>query len=179
MDMWRSLLVVTFSLLLLAGIAGTASAAYEFYMWVDGVAGDITRPEYRGWMGFYSLTHELEALPPVPELLLMAEPRSPGRSGPGGMDLVKTYDKASPKLFALCNAGQRRPMKLALMSTVGDKRIVVNYELKNVMVEHILLRAPGFGDRSNLLRPLPLTKPMEELRLNFEEVKWSWGVIRP
>lgn len=177
--MWRSSLVVALSLALLAGMAGSASAAYEFYMWVQGVTGDVTQPGYEGWISFHNLSHQLEGMPPVPELLQMEAPGEPGVLARGSMDLVKSWDKASPVLMSLCAAGRHRPMKLALMSTVGDKRIVLRYEFQNITVSQVIVRAPGFGDRSNLLRPLPLTKPMEELQLNFEEVKWSWGQIQP
>ena len=96
-----------------------------------------------------------------------------GSSGAGGFDLVKAYDKSTPRLLGLCSAGQRRPIKFALMSALGDKRLVFTFTFKGALIEHILLRAPGFGDRSGLLLPVLETRAVEELRLNFEEVKWA------
>ena len=46
--MRRTLLTIVVSLVMLGAVAGSASAAYEFYMWVDGVQGGRHRERLPG-----------------------------------------------------------------------------------------------------------------------------------
>lgn len=158
--------------------AAMASAEMFLLLSVAGVEGTSRVPGYENWIECAGLQHNIPGLPkplqllrPCPQLL---EGSFEVPHDFEGFDLMKVIDKASPKLFLMCQEGRRLgPVKLALMSIVDEKPVIhVTFDLQDPVISSLILRAPGFGDRADLLLPIEKQQPMLLLKLMPIKIHW-------
>lgn len=129
------------------------------YIKFDGVDGEVTVAEHRTWSDLVSVSQAIRRTPPAV-----------GGSRTGALifdDLtgVKALDKASPKLAEAVCLGKVFPKVEIHLTTrlAGQDPVYLAYELKNVMITSYQLN----GSASD-------ARPMEQLSLNFEEIKVTY-----
>jgi type VI secretion system Hcp family effector len=132
------------------------------YIKFDGITGEAKDKDHKGWSDLASVAQGLH---------------KPG-SGTGATrrrgdvileDIVcsKELDKASPKLAeSVCNGKVFPKVEIQLTASYTDAGRVTyySYELKNVQV--VSYNIAGHGQSDDV--------PMEELTLNFEEIKVTY-----
>ncbi|MCY2968538.1 MAG: type VI secretion system tube protein Hcp [Planctomycetota bacterium] len=136
------------------------------YIKFDGIDGESEDTNHKGWSDVISFNQSFE------------KPCPPGATGvsrqradtiPNDVLVVKKLDKASPKLSeAICKGKVFGSVKIELTRTYTDGNRVAyfKYELKNVLITHY-----GIGGAAQ-----SADIPVEELRLNFEEIKVTYTI---
>lgn len=150
--------------LIVIAAAGAIHAATPAFIKFDGVDGEATDNEHKGWIALGSFTQ------PVRETgAATGAARRRGDVVLEDIVVVKQVDKSSPKLAEAVCKGKVFPKVELHVSTSdpGSPRPTYHaYELTNVRVTSYSVHAGGSsGD------PLP----SEEISLNFEEVKVTYG----
>ena len=136
----------------------TTAAAYIKF---DGVDGEATDRDHRQWSDILSVSQG-QYVPPSPM------PGGRARAGCVAQEIVvtKALDKASPKLAeAVCRATVFPKVEIELTARYTDMGRVTYYayELKNVQVT-------SYHVGTTAADPVPV----EELTLNFEEIKVTY-----
>lgn len=124
----------------------------------DGVDGEATDDRHRGWSELASFAQAMHRVQPA---------AGGGRLGTvvfEDLACVKPVDKSSPKLAEAVAKGKAFPkVEIHLTAQFGDERAVYYaYELRNVLVTSY--QVGGSAD----------AVPIEELALNFEEIKVTY-----
>jgi type VI secretion system secreted protein Hcp len=80
--------------------------------------------------------------------------------------IVKTLDKASPKLFLCCCKGEHIPeVKLELCRATGDKSKYMEYKMTDVLISSV--RKGGTAQGGEAL-------PMEEVGFNYGKIELTY-----
>ena len=90
-----------------------------------------------------------------------ASSAGPVRDRPGSVSVVKTFDKATPKLNEACTTGKSyKSVRLhVLEDTSGQKTEYIKYVLPDVIISSCSV---GGGDNS------------ESFSLNYEQIRWTY-----
>jgi type VI secretion system secreted protein Hcp len=128
--------------------------AVDMFIKFDAVEGEARDEAHQGWSDLASFSQSF-AVPAAPT---GATRRRAGVTA--GFTVTKSFDAASPKLAEACTQGKVFPkVEIHLTGSYGDTRQpYLVYELQNVMVTSY--RVSSGED-----------VPMEELTLNFEQIK--------
>lgn len=152
------------SSLILAAVAGAilasgVSTAAPIYMKYEGIDGDVTSSDHRGWIELNSCSlPALPAPPPAPA------PAGVAVGGPGSAVLVKKVDKASPLLSKAAATGKVVPsvqVDLPKVTAPGTTPYL-RYELKNVMISSYSVSGAGGA------------APTESMSLNFTKIEFRY-----
>lgn len=139
--------------LVLVGLSNYADAAA--YIKFDGIDGEVSSRGHDGWIDIISVSHSISR-----GAESSATARSSGIASFSDIVITKELDKSSPKLAEAVSSGRMIPMvAFELTSASGT---YLKYELKNVMVTSYSMS--GNAD----------DRPMEEISLNFEEIKVTY-----
>ena len=155
----RAIVVLSFALGMLVPAFG-ADAKYQMFLQLPGVQGACKAAGHVGEMellGFSLLPKLLGASgagksTPISSAGAMkftapidsALARQKGK--PANFSCVKWVDKSSVRLSSFCRSGRAFPnAKLALCSAVGDKQVIMSFELTNVRIASYTMWGPGFA----------------------------------
>lgn len=141
-------------------ITSTASAAA--FVKFDGIDGESTDANHIGWSDLLSIAETISR----PDAGVTGQSRRRGAAVFEDVVLVKEIDKTSVKLREKLARGEVIPkVEIELTATFGGARATYfKYELTNVQVTSFTMSVSGSdGD-----------VPVEELSLNFEEIKWIY-----
>ncbi len=131
------------------------------YLKFDGVDGEATDEGHKDWIELLSFSQSIQNRGAG-----VGAGASRQRSAPVIEDIVvtKELDKSSPKLAEACLSGKVFPkVEIHLTKSSGEGSVTYfKYELKNVYITSYQLG--GSGD----------DRPMEQLSLNFEEIKVNY-----
>jgi type VI secretion system secreted protein Hcp len=153
----------------LLALVATQPAGAAVFIKFDGVDGEATDKDHKDWIEVLSLSARMD-LNPMALSAGSAQPRADITHD--DFILTKTVDKASAKLTeAVCNGKVFPKVEIEMTSTYegsegsgGSRATFLKYELKNVMVtSYSVSGASNSGERA-----------MEEIALNFEEVKVTY-----
>lgn len=149
---------------LVFAMVGTASAAYEFYMQIQGIPGESTDEKHKNWIEVLSISQpSAQQLPMVAgQATMPTPPRPTGTAGAGQVTITKALDKSSPGLFQCCAGGKQ--MVSVRIEQLRDRMPFMAYDLKNVLITRYVLSRPTG-------RP-----PMEEVSFNYARVEWTYTV---
>ena len=172
--MRKTLAVTVCSALLLVFAASVASAAYEFYMKIDGIPGPVATAGHQQWIAVSGFqwgaapgTTMPISVPAQADLDKGAPANLLGTGGPGQLTITKQCDKASPQLFMACMQGASMPELTVDAGLKGGLRPMMTYKLTNVIITRMLLR--GRGDQAQVGETLPL----EEVSFNYGSISWT------
>jgi type VI secretion system secreted protein Hcp len=172
--MSKTLVVAVCSALLLVLAVGTASAAYEFYMKIDGIPGPVATQGHQQWIGILSWQWGVgqpmtvpSGVPAQADLDKGPLAKAQGIGGRGQVTITKQCDASSPKLFMACMQGIPSPMLTIDASLKGGPKTMITYKLTNVIITRMLLR--GSGDKAGVGEKLPL----EEVTLTYDSISWT------
>ena len=156
----RLVIPVFTSFLLLISLALPANAA--IFVKFDGIDGESDDASHFNWVDTLSVAETI---------------RSPGSGATGATrrrgdvifdDIVikKELDKSSVKLREKLARGAVIPkVEIEITATYGGARVTYfKYELKNVVITSFSVSASGASE----------SVPVEEVSLNFEEIKWTY-----
>ncbi|MBI4848470.1 MAG: type VI secretion system tube protein Hcp [Nitrospirae bacterium] len=140
--------------------------AFDAFLKIDGVPGESTDDKHKDWIEILSYSHGL------------SQPSSGARSSGGAasaercshqdFSIVKTLDKASPKLFLnCCNGAHLKSATIELCRATGDKQKYMEYKLSDVLVTSV--RPGGSAQGGENL-------PLEEVSFNYGKIEWTYTV---
>lgn len=169
-------------LLVVAGLllVSVASAREHVLLAMPGSPGSFVGGEYNGWVPCADLQYNIPKLPkPLALLSGAVPPVKEGELTPTidqGVLLSKIIDKSSAKLFSLCREGGLIPaIKLALCKEVDRKiQTVLTVECEQIKIASYTVWAPGFGDRSKLVVPVPNEQATEMVLLRPQTIRWKF-----
>ncbi len=138
--------------------------AFDAFLKIATVPGESTDDKHKDWIEVLSYSWGL------------SQPHAGSRSSGGAaaaervnlsdLSVVKTLDKASPKLFLACAKGEHiNEVKLELCRATGDKQKYMEYKLSDVIVSGV--RPGGSAQGSEAL-------PLEEVSFNYGKIEWSY-----
>jgi type VI secretion system secreted protein Hcp len=138
--------------------------AFDSFLKVKTVPGESTDDKHKDWIEILSFSHGI------------SQPNAGSRSSGGAasaeranhqdFSIVKTLDKASPKLMlACCNGEHIAEVILELCRATGDKQKYMEYKMTDVIVSSV---RPGGSSKGgeNL--------PLEEVTFNYGKIEWTY-----
>jgi type VI secretion system secreted protein Hcp len=114
------------ALLLAAGLAlaPVASAAVDAFIWFDGVEGESTHLDHKGWIQVSSFSFDQ-----------LARAQGSGKVSVHDISITKSVDKASPTLMKFCTDGKHIPnATISMRKAGGTQQEYLVIKLKDVMV---------------------------------------------
>jgi type VI secretion system secreted protein Hcp len=133
------------------------------YIKLPDIEGEVEEQEHEKWIEVDSVS--MPIFRSITEGAKGAQRRS-GETSLGDVNVVKQWDKSTPKLAQACATGTHLDEVLIhLCSTINDQN-VVNLELK---LTDVIISSYSFmasGDQ----RPVP----SEQISLNYTEVEWTY-----
>jgi type VI secretion system secreted protein Hcp len=138
--------------------------AFDAFLKIATIPGESTDDKHKDWIEILSFSHGL------------SQPGSGARSSGGAasaervnhqdFSIVKTLDKASPKLALACCKGEHiKEVTLALHRATGDKQKYMEYKLSDVIVSSV--RPGGSAHGGEQL-------PLEEVGFNYGKIEWTY-----
>lgn len=143
-----------------AAVVLAASVSGAGYIKFDGVDGESADGRHEKWIDILSMSqtiHRSQAVDPT------TGASTRGAVVLGDIVCTKELDKSTPKLAEAICTGRVFPLvEIELAAPVGGaQQTYYRYELKNVMVTSYSFAGSGQDG----------TRPVEQLSLNFEEIK--------
>lgn len=137
--------------------------AIDVYLQIDGIKGDSTDAQHKGWIECDSVSWSV------------SQPKSATASSAGGhtaercelsdISFSKLADMASPVLLQMCAGGKTIPKAKFEFLRADGSGVPIKYyeiELENVLIAHV---APSVGGGSIMA---------ESVGLKFSKVKWKY-----
>ena len=141
--------------------------AFDAFMKLASVPGESTDAKHTEWIEILSFSHG------------MSQPSLAQASAKGGMttgrvdmhdfSVVKTLDKASPKLALACCKGEHfATVQIELCRNSGDKQKYMEYKFSDVVVSSV--RPGGTAHGGDDL-------PLEEVSFRFGKIEWNYTAL--
>lgn len=138
--------------------------AFDCFLKIEGIPGESTDDKHKDWIEVLSFSHGL------------AQPLAGSRSSGGAasaercdhqdFSVVKTLDKATPKLaLHCCNGKHITSVKVELCRATGDKLKYMEYNMTDVIVS--AYRPGGSSQGGEAL-------PLEEVSFNYGKIEWTY-----
>jgi len=135
--------------------------AFDAFLNIATIPGESTDAKHKGWIEILSYS------------MGVSQPSAGSRSSGGAItgqrcdhadfSVVKTLDKASPKLFFACCKGEHiTTVKLELSRATGDKQKYMEYNMFDVLVSCV--RPGGSAQGGEAL-------PLEEVGFNYGKIE--------
>lgn len=140
---------------------------FDAFMLINGVPGDSTDDNHKGWIELLSFHHGLSQN--------IGGSRSGGGAATAGrvdhqdFAITKELDKATPQLHLLCCNGKHIPsIEIELCRAGEDKNLFMKYTLKDVVISSV---TPSGMAGTNM--------PSENLAFNYGEIEWEYTATDP
>ncbi len=142
-----------------------SSASAAAFVKFDGIDGESKDANHLGWSDLLSITETISK----PGGGATGQSRRRGDVVFEDIVLVKEIDKTSVKLREKLARGEVIPkVEIELTATYGGARATYfKYEMTNVIVTSFSMSVSGSEE----------DVPVEELSLNFEEIKWTYSLF--
>jgi type VI secretion system secreted protein Hcp len=138
--------------------------AFDAFLKVDGIPGESTDDKHKDWIEVKSFNFHMKQ--PTSQSASTAGGASAERVHFGDFTIVKTIDKASPKLALVCADGTHiKEVILSICRAGGDKVKYMEYKLSNCIVSEYHPSGPAYGDD-----PLP----GEQISFNYGKIEWTY-----
>ncbi|MDX9788460.1 MAG: type VI secretion system tube protein Hcp [Desulfobacterales bacterium] len=138
--------------------------AFDCFLKIDGIPGESTDDKHKDWIELLSYSHGVSQ--PASGSISSGGGRSAERCDHEPFSVVKTLDKASPKLALFCSDGRHiKDIKVELCRAGGDKVKYMEYLMSDVIVSSV---RPGGSSQGS--EPLPL----EEVSFAYSKIEWTY-----
>ena len=145
------------------GGGGGGVFAVDMFVKIDGIDGESKDEKHEKWIDILSFSHGV-SLPGGS--LSVSTGRSAERATHGDFTMVKTIDKATPKLYLYCSNGQHIPsVKFELCRAGGDKETYMEYEMTDVIVSSVSTETTVQGGEA---------LPIEEVSFRYGKIVWTY-----
>jgi type VI secretion system secreted protein Hcp len=135
--------------------------AFDAFLKIDGIPGESTDDKHKDQIEILSFSWGVSQT--GSGAASSGGARSAERCNHQDFSVVKTLDKASPKLFLACCQGTHiKEIKLALHRATGDKQKYMEYVLSDAIVSSYRPGASAQGGAS---------LPLEEVSFNYGKVE--------
>jgi type VI secretion system secreted protein Hcp len=135
--------------------------AFDAFIKIDGIPGESTDDKHKDWIEVLSYSFGV------------SQPASATASSSGGaaaeranfqdISIVKTLDKASPKLALACASGQHiKEITIELCRAGGDKVPYMEYKMSEAIISSVSVGGGGGGE------------PTESLTFNYAKIQWTY-----
>jgi type VI secretion system secreted protein Hcp len=138
--------------------------AFDCFMKIDGIPGESTDDKHKDWIEILSYSHGVSQ--PASGSSSSGGARSSQRCDHQDFSIVKTLDKASPKLALSCCNGQHiKSINVELCRATGDKQKYMEYTLSDVIVSSVC--PAGAAQAGEAL-------PLETVGLSYGKIEWIY-----
>lgn len=140
--------------------------AFDAFLKIQTVPGESTDDKHKDWIEILSFSHGVSQ-------------RSSGSQSSGGarsaercnhddFTIVKSLDKASPKLALACCRGEHiGEIEIQLCRATGDKQPYMSYKMTDVIISSV--RPGGSASSQEAL-------PLEEVSFNYGKIVWTYTI---
>lgn len=137
---------------------------FDAFLKISTIPGESTDDKHKDWIEILSFSHGLSQLSGGSHSSGGA--RTAQRTDHADFSIVKTLDKASPKLNLACCNGEHIPeVSVELCRANGDKQKYMVYKMYDVIVSSV---RPGGSAKSGDALPL------EEVSFNYGKIEWVY-----
>lgn len=138
--------------------------AFDCFLKIGTIPGECTDDKHKEWIEILSFSHGLSQ--PGSGSVSSGGARSAERCDHQDFSVVKTLDKASPKLaLACCNGEHIASIKMELCRATGNKSKYMVYDLSDVIISSA--RPGGSAQGGEAL-------PLEEVSFNYGKIEWIY-----
>ena len=138
--------------------------AFDGFLKIDGIEGESTDGAHGKWIEV--LSYSFGVSQPSSGSASSGGARSAERVNMSDFSIVKTIDKASPKLMLACAKGDHiKEVTMELCRNTGDKLKYAEYKLTDVLVTNV--RPGGSSQGGEAL-------PLEEVSFNFGKIEFVY-----
>lgn len=138
--------------------------AFDCFLKIDGVPGESTDDKHSDWIELLSFSHGVSQM--ASGAASSGGGRSAERCDHEDFSVVKTLDKASPKLaLYCCNGTHIKEVTVELCRAAGDKQKYMEYKMSEVIVS--AARPGGSAQGGEAL-------PLEEVTFNYGKIEWTY-----
>jgi len=138
--------------------------AFDCFLKIGTIPGECTDDKHKEWIEILSFSHGLSQ--PGSGSVSSGGARSAERCDHQDFSIVKTLDKASPKLaLACCNGEHIASIKMELCRATGNKSKYMEYDLSDVIISSA--RPGGSAQGGEAL-------PLEEVSFNYGKIEWIY-----
>ena len=150
------------------GGALLGSPAVDMFLNIDGVPGESTDDKHKEWIDILSYSWGVSQ--PGAGSLSSGGARSAERADHSDFSIVKTLDKASPKLALYCSNGTHiKEIVVELCRATEDKQKYMEYKMNDVIISSVSVSGSA-GEE-----PLPL----EEVTFAYGRIEWTYTETDP
>jgi type VI secretion system secreted protein Hcp len=140
--------------------------AFDCFIKIAGIEGESTDDKHEKWIEVLSYSHGVAQT--ASGSSSSGGARSSQRCDIQDFSIVKTLDKASPKLaLACCKGDHIKTINIELCRATGDKQKYMEYVLSDAIVSSV---RPGGSAQGGE------TLPLEEVSFNFGKIEWIYTV---
>jgi len=138
--------------------------AFDAFLKISTIPGESTDDKYRDHIEVLSFNHNLSQ--PGSGSVATSGGRTSERVDHGDFSIVKTLDKATPKLaLACCNGEHLSNVTLLLCRAGKDKQKYMEYKMSDVIIRSI--RPGGSAKSAGEL-------PLEEISFAYGKMEWTY-----
>ena len=138
--------------------------AFDSFLKISTIPGECSDHKHEAWIQILSFNHGVSQT--SSGSASSGGGRSAERCDHQDFAVVKTLDKASPKLgLACCNGEHLSEMKVELCRATGDKQKYMEWVFKDVIVSSYSTGGAAQGGE---------TLPVEEVTFNYGKVEWIY-----
>jgi type VI secretion system secreted protein Hcp len=138
--------------------------AFDAFLKISTIPGESTDEKHSAWIEVLSYSWGVSQ--PSSGAVSSGGARTAERADFQDFSVVKTLDKASPKLSLSCVKGEHIPeVKLELCRATGDKQKYMEYKMSDVTVSSV---RPGGSSQGG--EPLPI----EEVSFAYGKIEWTY-----
>jgi type VI secretion system secreted protein Hcp len=138
--------------------------AFDAFLKIDGIDGESTDDKHKNWIEVLSYSHGVSQLSTGSRS--SGGGASSGRCDHADFSIVKTLDKASPKLNLYCCNGEHiKSVTVQLCRAGKDKLKYMEYKLSDVLVTSVRPGGSSQGGES---------LPLEEVSFNYGKIDWIY-----
>jgi type VI secretion system secreted protein Hcp len=138
--------------------------AFDAFLKIDGIDGESQDDKHKDWVEVLSFS--CGASQPSAGSRSSGGAASAERVNLQDFSVVKTLDKASPKLaLHCCNGKHIKEVKVELCRATGDKQKYMEYKMSDVIVSSVRPGGSAHGGES---------LPLEEVSFNFGKIEWIY-----
>ena len=144
-----------------SGTEPPQTTAYDCFLKIDGIPGESTDGEHKEWIEVLSYSHGVSQPSTVVGGIS-------GRCAHQDFSIVKTLDKASPKLaLFVCNGEHIPSVQMQLCTQASDvpQRQFMEYTLSDVIISGVRPKGGTMAGES---------LPLEEVSFNYAKIEWDY-----